>query len=84
MPHNLRSFSGAGGNEDLPPSPPPTPTELLATLIEGQCALVDALCNMANHDVRNVCQGPEPNQYGDFKDFLDTKPPIFKEADDPL
>ena len=29
-------------------------------------------------------QGPEPNQYSSFKDFLDTKPPIFKVAEEPL
>ena len=29
-------------------------------------------------------QGPEPNQYSLFKDFQDTKPPIFKEAEEPL
>ena len=25
-------------------------------------------------------QGPKPNQYNTFKDFLDTKPPVFKVA----
>jgi hypothetical protein len=39
---------------------------------------------MANRDGRNVRQGPEPNQCSDFKDFLDTKLAIFKEADGPL
>ena len=29
-------------------------------------------------------QGPELNQYSTFKDFLDTKPPIFKMAEEPL
>jgi len=29
-------------------------------------------------------QGPEPNQYSSFKDFLDTKPSIFKVAEEPL
>ena len=29
-------------------------------------------------------QGPEPNQYSSFKDFQDTKPPIFKEDGEPL
>ena len=29
-------------------------------------------------------QGPESNQYSSFKDFLDTKPPIFKVAKEPL
>jgi hypothetical protein len=39
---------------------------------------------MANHEGHNVRQGPEPNQYSNFKDFMDTKPPIFKEADGPF
>jgi hypothetical protein len=25
----------------------------------------------------NVYQGPEPTQYNNYKDFLDTEPPIF-------
>ena len=29
-------------------------------------------------------EGPEPNQYSTFKDFLETKPPIFKEAEELL
>ena len=33
---------------------------------------------------RDQHQGPEPNQFSNFKDFLDTKPPIFKEAEEPL
>ena len=33
---------------------------------------------------RQQNQGPEPNQYSTFKDFLETKLPIFKEAEEPL
>ena len=33
---------------------------------------------------RQQNHGPEPNQYNSFKDFQDTKPPIFKEAEEPL
>jgi hypothetical protein len=32
----------------------------------------------------NVHQGPEPIQYSKYKDFLDTEPPIFREAKEPL
>jgi hypothetical protein len=39
---------------------------------------------MANHEDRNVRQGPEPKQYSNFKDFMDTKPLIFKETEEPL
>ena len=37
--------------------------------------------------LRNIAQNTargEPNQYNTFKDFLDTKPPILKEAEEPL
>jgi len=55
-------------------------------LVEGQRGLGDAMCTMAQHQAhgRNQCQGPELNQYSDFKEFQDTKPPIFKEAEEPL
>ena len=33
---------------------------------------------------RQQQQGPELNQYSSFKNFLDTKPPIFKVAEEPL
>ena len=33
---------------------------------------------------RQQHQGPKPNQYSPFKDFQDTKPPIFKEVEEPL
>jgi hypothetical protein len=46
--------------------------------------LAEAMCQLANRDDRHVRQGPKPNQYCTFKDFIDTKPPIFKEAKEPL
>ena len=70
--------NGAGGsglnshdNEDLPPSPPPTPAELMAMLAEGQRAMGEALRTMAQQVAqgRHQRQGVEPNQYNDFKDF---------------
>ncbi|XP_066324003.1 uncharacterized protein [Miscanthus floridulus] len=33
---------------------------------------------------RDQHQEPEPNQFSTFKDFLDTKPFVFKEAEEPL
>jgi hypothetical protein len=32
----------------------------------------------------NVYRGPEPIQYNNYKDFLDTELPIFREAEEPL
>ena len=89
MSRNLRSGRvGGSGDDDLPPPPPPppTPTDLLAMLVEGQRALGDAMRTLAQHNAQghNQHQGPEPNQYSDFKEFQDTKPPVFKEAEEPL
>jgi len=39
---------------------------------------------MANQGGRNAQHGPAPNQYSSFKDFMDTKPPSFREAKEPL
>jgi len=84
MARNTRS----GHNEvpPPPPPPPPTPDELLATLIEGQRLLNEALQTMAqqNRGGRHVRQGGEANQHSSFKNFHDTKPPVFKEAVEPL
>jgi len=75
-------------NEVLPPPPPPppTPAELLATLAEGQRMLNEAMQTMAqqNWGGRHVRQGGEVNQHNNFKDFQDTKTPVFKEAVEPL
>ena len=70
-----RSNGAAGDDDDLPPPPPPTPAELLAILAEGQHTMAEALRTIANCDGRGARQGLEPNQYSDFKDFLDMKPP---------
>ena len=83
MPHT-RATSVAGDDDDLPPPPPPTPVELMAILVEGQRTMANALRMIANRDGRGARQVPERNQYSDFKYFLDTKPPIFKEAKEPL
>ena len=72
------------GDEEQPPPPPPTPAELMQTVVESQHMLAEAMRHMANRDDRHVRQGPEPNQYSCFKDFMDTKPPIFREAEEPL
>ena len=46
--------------------------------------LAEAMRQLANRYDRHVRQGPEPNQYSSFKDFMDTKPPIFREAEELL
>jgi len=39
---------------------------------------------MSNQGSRNAHEGPAPNQYSSFKDFMDMKPPPFREAKEPL
>jgi len=48
--------------------------------------LNEAMQTMAqqNRGGRHVRQGGEANQHSSFKDFQDTKPPLFKEAVEPL
>ena len=93
--HRGASGDDAGGsgshgndNEDLPPSPHPTPAEMTAQLMETQHSMGEVLRGLAQNAShargRDQCQGPEPNQFNNFKDFLDTKPLIFKEAEEPL
>jgi hypothetical protein len=53
-------------------------------VVEGQHLLADTMRHLVNLDARHGHQGPEPNQHSDFKDFLDTKPLLFKEAEEPL
>jgi hypothetical protein len=46
-------------------------------LAESQRALDESVRNQ-------VHQEPEPAQYSNYKDFLDTEPPIFREVEEPL
>jgi hypothetical protein len=64
----------------------PTTMEFMAEFLGSQRVMEEVLRNIAQNTARgrNHCQGPEPNQYSNFKDFLDTKPLIFKEAEEPL
>ena len=86
-----RTRAGAGNNQegndgDLPPPPPPFANEFFAQFLGSQRTMEEALRpiaqNMAHAHPQQ--QAPEPNQYNTFKDFLDTKPPIFKVAEEPL
>ena len=59
------SGSHGNGNEDLPPPVHPTPTEMMAQLIETQCSMGEVLRGLvqnAGHGRgRDQHQGPEPN-----------------------
>jgi hypothetical protein len=91
MPSQTRAHDGAGtshGREDTP-NPPPVPP----TLAEAIAALVDAtvdntrfLREMAGnqfqqHGGRAPPQGPRETS---FLEFLETRPPLFVKAEDPL
>ena len=86
-----RTRAGAGtsqgGNDgDLPPPPPPSVNEFLVQFLGNQRAMEETLCLIAQNTAHahQQNQGPEPNQYSTFKDFQETKPPIFKEVEEPL
>ena len=82
------SGSRGNDNEDLPPPPHPTRSGDDGPAHGNQCSMGEVLRGLtqnAGHGrERDQRQGPEPNQFSDFKDFFDTKPPIFKEAEEPL
>jgi len=67
-----------------PPPPPPNLTELMQVMVESQRLLTQTINQMANQGGRNAQHGLAPNQYSSFKDFMDTKPPSFREAEEPL
>ena len=67
-----------------PPPPPRNPTELMQMMVENQRLLTETINQMANLGGRNAPNGQAPNQYNSFKDFMDTKPPSFREAEEPL
>ena len=79
--------SSQGGNDDdLPPPPPPSANEFFAQFLGSQRTMEEALRLITQYmaHAHPQQQGPEPNQYSTFKDFLDTKPPIFKVAEELL
>ena len=78
--------SQEGNDGDLPPPPPASANEFFTQFLGSQRTMEETLCLIAQNTAR-ACQqqqGPELNQYNTFKDFLDTKPPIFKVAKEPL
>ena len=53
MSRNLHSGrAGGSGGDDLPPPPSPTPSDLLAMLVEGQRLLGDAMRTLAQHQAQ--------------------------------
>ena len=97
MPAHTRSQrgQGAGQEENLPPPPPPpmTPEAFFGQFLGSQRNM-EAMQRHMEATLRNIAnntaqqhhqrQGPEPNQYSSYRDFLDTRPPVFKEVTEPL
>ena len=72
-------------NEDNLP-PPPSAVDVLACLLRSQSNIEAALRTIAQNTAqgKHHRQGPKPNQYSSYKDFLETNPPVFSKAEDPL
>jgi hypothetical protein len=85
MAYNLHHGHGVGDEEQPSASPPPpTLAELMQIVVESQRMLAETMRQLVNHDAQHGRLGPKPNQYSDFKDFLDTRPLLFKEVEEPL
>ena len=84
MSHGTRGAEQCANMNPPPPPPPPNPAELMQMMVENQRMLTETINQMANQGGRNVHEGPAPNQYSSFKDFMDTKPPSFRAAEEPL
>jgi len=67
-----------------PPPPPPNPAKLMQMMVENQRMLTETIDRNVNQGGRHAQEGPAPNQYSSFKDFMDMKPPSFREAEEPL
>ena len=80
--------SGSGGhtedNHEAPPPPPPpyTADQFFAQFLNSQRNIEAALRHIAG--TPRGMGGLGGPQHSSFKDFTDTKPPIFKEAAEPL
>jgi len=84
MSRGTRGAENRANMNPPPPPPPPNPGELMQMMVESQRLLTETINQMANQGGRNAQHGPAPNQYSSFKDFMDTKPPSFREAEEPL
>jgi len=81
--------SRGGGNcanvDPPPPPPPPNLAKLMQTMVENHRLLTETIRQMANQGDRDIQHGPTPNnQYSSFKNFMDTKPSPFREAEEPV
>jgi hypothetical protein len=83
--------SGPRGNDNVNlPLPLPLPLftaeQFFAQFLGSQRNMEEVLRNIAANTAhgQDVHQGNDVNQYSIFKDFMDTKPPVFREAAEPL
>ena len=82
--------SGANNNRArLPPSPSSSTMEQFVAQFLGSQLNIEDLQHRMEETIRDIADntrqgGNEVVQYSTFKDFLDTQPPVFKEASEPL
>ena len=60
------------------------PAKLMQMMVENQRLLTETINQMANQGGRNAPNGPAPNQYSSFKDFMDTKPHLSERLMNPF
>jgi hypothetical protein len=54
MAYNIHHGHGVEDEEQLPPLvPPPTPAELMQTVVESEHLLAEAMCQLVNRDARH-------------------------------
>jgi hypothetical protein len=69
----------ARGSQQLPPAPPNL-AEVMARQTEPLNQLVQAQMGQFHHQTRGRDEHPSTN----YQDFLNTQPPLFHKADEPL
>jgi len=91
------SGGGARRNEERapslpPPPPPPNTTDVFFAQFLGSQRNMEQMQRNMEAALRNIADntrlgdnqgGRKMNQYSSLKDFMDTKPPVFKEAEEP-
>jgi hypothetical protein len=84
MPGSNDSGGEHGVPAELPP--PPTAADVLARLLGSQENMEAALNLIAQNTApgRHNRPGHDQHQQSTYKDFLDTKPPVFTQAAEPL
>ena len=86
----MQMADDSGDRREPPPPPEPTAAAIMHTIVENQRmmaenqrVMADVMRQMARDD-RHRRNDAEAYQESNFKRFMDTKPPIFREVEEPL